>query len=124
MEKQRPVNLDLSKFRFPLPAITSILHRIAGVALFVGVGFLLWALDASLSSEQSFNETKEVLDGFFVKVFFWAIVSILLYHIVAGTKHLIMDLGFGETLEGGLKGAKVTLVVSAVLILLAGVWIW
>ncbi|PID42251.1 MAG: succinate dehydrogenase, cytochrome b556 subunit [Proteobacteria bacterium] len=124
MEKQRPVNLDLSKFQFPLPAITSILHRIAGVALFAGMGFLLWALESSLSGEQGFHEVKEVLDGFFMKVIFWGIVSALLYHIVAGIKHLVMDLGIGETLEGGLLGAKLTLGVSLALILLAGILIW
>jgi succinate dehydrogenase / fumarate reductase cytochrome b subunit len=35
-----------------------------------------------------------------------------------------MDLGVGETMEGGTLGAKVVLAVSAVLIVLAGVWIW
>ncbi|MFB1010965.1 MAG: succinate dehydrogenase, cytochrome b556 subunit, partial [Thiopseudomonas sp.] len=35
------------------------------------------------------------------------------------------DLGMaGETLEAGKLGAKAVLIVAAVLILLAGVWIW
>ncbi len=124
MDKKRPVNLDLTKFRFPLPAITSIIHRITGVALFVGVWFLLWALEASLTSEQSFNELKAFFDGFFVKIFFWGIAAALLYHLVAGVKHLLMDIGIGETLEGGVKGAKITIAASAVLILLAGILLW
>jgi succinate dehydrogenase / fumarate reductase cytochrome b subunit len=35
-----------------------------------------------------------------------------------------MDIGIGETLEGGVLGAKVTLAVSVVLILFAGVAVW
>jgi succinate dehydrogenase / fumarate reductase cytochrome b subunit len=35
-----------------------------------------------------------------------------------------MDLGIGETLEGGQLGAKIALIVAAVLIVLAGVWVW
>jgi succinate dehydrogenase / fumarate reductase cytochrome b subunit len=35
-----------------------------------------------------------------------------------------MDLGVGETLKGGVLGARLVLVVTAVLIALAGVWIW
>jgi succinate dehydrogenase / fumarate reductase cytochrome b subunit len=30
----------------------------------------------------------------------------------------------GESLEGGKLGSKIVLVISVVLILLAGVWIW
>ena len=36
----------------------------------------------------------------------------------------IMDAGVGETLEGGRRGAKLTFIVTVVLILLAGAWIW
>ena len=31
---------------------------------------------------------------------------------------------FGESMEGGVLGARIVIVVSAALILLAGVWIW
>ena len=48
----------------------------------------------------------------------------LIYHSVAGVKHLIMDLGIGETMEGGSLGAQIVIGLSVVLILLAGVWIW
>ncbi len=124
VNNKRPVNLDLTKFSFPLPALTSIVHRVTGVALFVGVAILMYALQLSLSSDQGFNQVKECLDGFFVKLIIWGVVSALLYHLVAGIKHLLMDLGIGETLEGGVLGAKITIVVSVILIVLAGVWLW
>ena len=124
MNNNRPVNLDLTKFSFPLPALTSIVHRVTGVALFVGVAILMYALDLSLSGEEGFKAVKECFDTFLVKLIVWGIVSALLYHLVAGFKHLIMDLGIGETLEGGILGAKLTIVISAILIVLAGVWLW
>ena len=121
---KRPVNLDLSQFSFPLPALTSIVHRATGIILFVGIAILMYILDLSLTSEESFNAIKDCLDGFFTKFIIWGILSGLLYHLVAGIKHLFMDFGIGETLEGGVLGAKITIVVSVVLILLAGVWLW
>ena len=124
MKDNRPVNLDLTKFSFPLPALTSIVHRVTGVALFVGMAFLLYALDLSLASQEGFDSVKECLDTFIAKFVIWGIVSALLYHLVAGIKHLLMDAGIGETLEGGVLGAKLTIVISVVLIVLAGVWIW
>jgi len=124
VENKRPVNLDLTQFSFPLPALTSIAHRITGVALFVGLVFLMYGLDLSLQNEEGFNKAKELLDLFIVKLVIWGLVSALLYHLVAGIKHLIMDTGVGETLEGGLLAAKATIAISVVLIVLAGVWIW
>ncbi|MDX1799402.1 MAG: succinate dehydrogenase, cytochrome b556 subunit [Marinobacter sp.] len=124
MNSKRPVNLDLGSFHFPLPAITSILHRISGIIIFIGIAFMLYGLDLSLSGEEGFGRVNELLDSFLAKLIVWGILSGLLYHLVAGIKHLIMDMGIGETLEGGRLAAKATVAVSVVLIVLAGVWIW
>lgn len=124
MKDNRPVNLDIGTIHFPLPAIASITHRVSGVILFLGAGILLWMLDASLTSEASFAELKVLLQGPLAKFVVWGIVAALIYHSVAGVKHLIMDMGIGETLEGGQLGAKLTVGVSTVLIVLAGMWIW
>lgn len=124
VNSKRPVNLDLGKFHFPLPAITSILHRISGIIIFVGVAFLLYGLDISLSGEDGFARVSELLDSFLAKLITWGILSALLYHLVAGIKHLLMDMGIGEELESGRLAAKATLVVSVILIVLAGVWVW
>jgi len=124
VNSKRPVNLDLGKFHFPLPAITSILHRISGIIIFVGVAFLMYGLDLSLSGEDGFNRVNELLESFLAKLIIWGILSALLYHLVAGIKHLLMDAGIAEELESGRLAAKITLVVSIVLIILAGVWVW
>ncbi|MFV0457128.1 MAG: succinate dehydrogenase, cytochrome b556 subunit [Pseudomonas sp.] len=124
MKSQRPVNLDLRTIKLPVTAYTSIIHRVSGVILFVGVLIMLLALDASLSSEEGFAEVKAYLSSPLVKLIVWGLLSALLYHLVAGIRHLIMDAGHGETLEGGKLGSKIVIAVSVVLILLAGVWIW
>ena len=59
MNQQRPINLDLTKFSFPLPALTSITHRVAGVILFVGIIFLLCTLSGSLESAEGFAAAKQ-----------------------------------------------------------------
>jgi succinate dehydrogenase / fumarate reductase cytochrome b subunit len=124
VQDKRPVNLDLSTIRLPITAYSSILHRISGILIFGGVAVLLWALQQSLAGEESFNQLKECLSGAFAKLVIWAILSGVIYHFLAGIKHLIMDMGIGETLEGGKKLSLAVLALSAVGILLAGVWIW
>ena len=118
MTTKRPVNLDIGTIKFPLPALVSITHRVSGVALFVAVGILLWVLDGSLASADSFAAIKECLTGTFAKIIIWGCLSFLAYHTVAGIRHLIMDMGIGETLEGGQLGAKLVVVCSVILILL------
>ncbi|SNS98132.1 succinate dehydrogenase subunit C [Pseudomonas segetis] len=124
VNSQRPVNLDLRTIKLPITAYTSILHRISGVILFVGIAVLLYALDKSLASEEGFAEVKECLTSPLAKFVIWALLSALLYHLVAGVRHIIMDMGIGESLEGGALGSKIVLAVAAVMILLLGVWIW
>lgn len=124
MNDKRPVNLDLSTISLPLPAKVSILHRVSGVFLFAAVAVLLCLLGTSLGSEEGFNQVKTWMATPVVKLIVWAVLSGLAYHTAAGVKHLIMDMGIGESLEGGVLGAKLTLVIAAVLIVLAGVWVW
>ncbi|MCJ8299923.1 MAG: succinate dehydrogenase, cytochrome b556 subunit [Pseudomonadales bacterium] len=125
MNKKRPVNLDFSTIHMPLPAITSILHRISGIALFFGAVFMMYALGLSLESEAGFQETITMFEeSIFAKLIAWGLLSALAYHSVVGVKHLFMDAGHFEELESGMLAAKAALVISGVLIVLAGVWVW
>lgn len=124
MNKNRPVNLDLTTIKFPITALVSITHRISGVFIFAGVAVLLWMLDASLSSEEGFAAVQDTIASPVPKFILWTVLAALAYHLVAGVRHLFMDVGVGESLEGGRLGAKLVVVISLILIVLAGVWVW
>ncbi|AJR07932.1 succinate dehydrogenase cytochrome b556 subunit [Photobacterium gaetbulicola] len=124
VNKPRPVNLDLQTIRFPLTAIASILHRVSGVITFVAVAILLWLLGLSLSSPEGFANAAAIVDSFFVKLVLWGILTALFYHIVVGIRHLLMDMGYFEEMETGIKSAKVSFVIVGVLSLLAGGLVW
>ncbi|PCJ11276.1 MAG: succinate dehydrogenase, cytochrome b556 subunit [Gammaproteobacteria bacterium] len=124
MEDKRPVNLDLTTIKLPLPGFASIIHRVTGFAIFLALPILLWVLDQSLMNEGSFDALQETLNGFLVKLILFAILAGLIFHLVAGVKHLLMDAGIGETLEGARRGAGITIVLSGLLILIAGAWLW
>lgn len=124
MKKNRPVNLDISTIKLPITAYVSITHRLSGIFLFAGVAFLLWLLDLSLRSPEGFAQVQAIGASPLCQAFLWLVLAALAYHVVAGIRHLIMDLGVGETLKGGQLGAKLVVVIAAVLIVLAGVWVW
>jgi succinate dehydrogenase / fumarate reductase cytochrome b subunit len=123
VKDNRPVNIDFSTIELPITAYASILHRISGVAVFFGMAILLFLLDSSLESSDSFTHTQGHLDVLWVQGLVWLVLCGLIYHTMAGLKHLIMDFGIGETLEGGKRGAVIVLVGSVVLMILAGVWL-
>ncbi len=122
--KQRPKNLDLFSIKFPVTSISSILHRISGVILFLVIPILLYMLSLSLDSTESFNQLRECMTGPVAKFVLWGIVASLLFHLVAGIRHLLMDAGLGESLSGGRTGAYLVLILGAILAILAGFWIW
>lgn len=124
MKDTRPVNLDIGTMKLPITAYASILHRISGVFLFIVIGLMIYALDLSLSSQAEFDSLASMLSSPVAKLILWAVLAGLIYHSVAGVKHLVMDMGYGETFEGGVLGSRITFVVSAILIALAGVWVW
>ena len=123
MKKNRPVNLNLAAFKWPVTAISSGLHRITGILLFLSIPFCVWALEMSLT-ESGFIEVKSVMSGVVAKIITWAILSMLAYHIVAGIRHLLMDGGIGESLEGARMGSYIALILGVVVTALLGVWIW
>jgi len=122
---KRPVNLDLGTFNHPLASVISICHRISGVVLFVGLVFLFNIFDSSLSSASEFASAQALLqDNFFAKFVTWGLLSSLGFHFSAGMKHLVMDFGHGEEIDSANRAAKFVIALTALLSVLAGVWVW
>lgn len=124
MKKQRPVNLDLTTIKMHPAANASILHRISGVIMVFAIGILLWTLSLSLSSAEEFAQVKALLDGVFFKLIIIAIYSALIYHILGGLRHLMMDMGHFEELASGNASAKFIIALWLVLTVVVGVWLW
>ena len=121
---RRPVNLQLTTIRFPLTAIASILHRISGVALFFATALILYLLDLSLESPAGFERVLGILDYPLVRPLLWLLLTALLYHFIAGIRHLLLDWGIGESRQGAKTGAALTVGLAAAASLLGGIWIW
>ncbi len=123
-KKTAPVNLNLFTIHFPIPAIVSILHRLSGVLLFLLIPLMLWGFSLSLSSADEFDALVSLFSPPWVKFLLWVGLSAFLYHAVAGVRHLLMDLGIGESLAGGRVSAMLVLAISILLAVLTGIWLW
>lgn len=123
VRQNRPVNLDLSKFHFPVTAIASILHRISGVFLFLIIPFVLWGLQYSFESPAHFKYLKAWLASPLMLFISWVVLAALIYHIVAGVRHLLMDIGLGETLSAGRQGAGWSIGITIVAVVVLGIYL-
>lgn len=123
MHDPRPKNLNLFTIRFPAPAIVSILHRISGVVLFFTIPIVLWGLQISLT-EPGFSRFHMWFSNTYVHIFFWLVLIPFIFHLVAGIRHLLSDIHIGDTLVAGKVTANLTFIISILLIVLAGIWLW
>jgi succinate dehydrogenase / fumarate reductase cytochrome b subunit len=124
VDNKRPVNLDIGTIKLPITSYVSILHRVSGVILFFAVAIFLWMLESSLASEQSFNDLAATLNNPVCQFIIWGSLAALAYHAVAGIRHLIMDMGFGEdSFESGRNSAWAAVVLAIVVISLITWWI-
>ena len=121
VKKQRPVNLELNTIKFPPSAISSILHRVTGVAMFFALLFVIWAWAVSVSSPEGFANVQAMMDGIIGKVIAIGTLSALTYHILGGLRHVVMDLGHWEELESGNLSAKIAIALWIVLTVVLGV---
>jgi succinate dehydrogenase / fumarate reductase cytochrome b subunit len=121
---QRPKHLDLFKIRLPVPGFVSILHRVSGAALFLFAGVLLYLLQESLVSPESYIRFRDLADHWLVKLFLTGMLWAFLHHFFAGLRFLLLDIGW----FGDLKSARVmswgVLAASLALTLVLGVCIW
>jgi len=125
MNNARPINLDLGSVSWPVTAIASILHRICAVIVWVGLGFLLVAASVATSSEEGFESISTLIQtNFFAQFVAWGLLTALGYYCMGTIKHLVQDMGFFESFEGG-KVISWTAIGLGILISSAsGVLVW
>ncbi|MDR7334004.1 succinate dehydrogenase, cytochrome b556 subunit [Roseateles asaccharophilus] len=130
--KTRPVyrNIHVTQivsYRLPPAGIVSILHRISGLLMFLLLPFVVWMLDASLTSEISYDSFTNVfaagygvLPAWFIKLVTLGLIWGYLHHFIAGVRHLWMDATHSVSKAQGHNSALVTLVLSVLLTLVVG----
>lgn len=92
--KSKHIYLNLFLIDFPFTAITSIIHRISGIILFIAIPIILYFFKISIESESSFEIAKTLFSQFHIKIMIYFVYLVFLYHMINGIKHIIMDLGF------------------------------
>ncbi len=94
----RPLSPHITIYRKQINSVLSILHRISGIGIFLGLSVITWLLILYVYSN---------FDSFFVSMFNSLWFKLLLYltvyatcfHLCTGIRHLIWDIGYGFSIK-------------------------
>lgn len=118
---------DLTTYRMAPAAWVSILHRASGGLMFILLPLIVWLFDNSVTSEISHDRFKAVfaggvgfVPGWLFKLVVLAIIWAYLHHLIAGLRHLYMDMCHAVSKEFGKSSAMFTLALSIGLTLVLG----
>lgn len=121
-QKSRPLSPHLEIYKFQITMAMSIVQRITGVGLYLGIALVAWWLVAAATSNAALDVVYMVLGNWFGTLILIGFTWALFHHMLGGIRHLIWDLGHGLGEQARFAFAWGTLVGG--LALTAFVWIF
>jgi succinate dehydrogenase / fumarate reductase, cytochrome b subunit len=121
----RPVSPHLEIYRPQLTSITSILHRITGGFLALGIPLLVYWLIAAGVSAEAFDRAQALAGSIVGRTLLFLWTGAFFYHLLNGIRHLAWDAGWGFDLPTAYRTGWTVFVGSAVLTIVAwalGYW--
>jgi len=94
-KKPAPRFLNLFLIKLPPSGLVSIGHRISGVLMFFGIPFIAYRFAQSLHSAQGYAEVQAWLASPLVMVASLLLVWSFSHHLLAGIRHLLLDVEVG-----------------------------
>lgn len=117
----RPLSPHLQIYKPTITMIMSILHRLTGVALYLGTIILVWWLVSAASGPGAFDTAQAILGSFLGRLVLFGYTWALFHHMMGGLRHFIWDAGAMMDKHTASKMAWLSAIASAVLTLLTWV---
>jgi len=117
----RPLSPHLTIYRWPITMTLSILHRMTGVALSVGlIAFVTW-LEAIAYDAVSYDAVMQLTGSFIGQVLLLGWCFSFFFHLSNGIRHLIWDTG--RLFEKSQADASAWFVLVATAFMTASFWL-
>ena len=118
--RARPLSPHLEIYRFTLTMAMSIVHRITGVANYVGTLLLVAWLGAAALGGEFYDGLNAFLGSWIGQIVLFGYTWSLFHHMLGGVKHFIWDRG--AMLDPGGRETIVRLQVLGGVVLTLGAW--
>ncbi len=93
--KERPLSPHLQIYRWPVPMMMSIVHRITGAGLYFGTLLMAWWLIAAAAGPNAYASFAAFINSFLGRLILFGYTWAVLHHMFGGIRHLIWDTGRG-----------------------------
>ncbi len=93
--KPRPLSPHLDIYRFTLTMAMSIVHRITGVGLYIGVLLLAWFLLALSGDATTYATFSGFIRSLIGQLALFGFTWSLFHHMLGGVRHALWDAGIG-----------------------------
>ncbi|NBX66362.1 MAG: succinate dehydrogenase, cytochrome b556 subunit [Proteobacteria bacterium] len=115
MTHERPLSPHLQVYKPQITSVLSILHRITGVVLCLGLFVLGWWLLAAASGPEAYATFQSVAGSpiGIIALVGWSFA--LFYHLCSGVRHLLMDTGLFFSIPEVYKSGYATLAAAALI---------
>lgn len=120
-QQPAPIYLNLLRIRFPVGALTSIGHRLAGFLLFLAFPALVYLLELSLQDEAGYARAIGLVDATWLRLLSIVIAWSVFHHLLAGIRFLVIDTGSCVSLPCARKSA---LAVNILALLATFLYAW
>lgn len=117
MNRNRPLSPHLQVYSLPLTGLISIIHRITGIILSVGLIFFVCIVSNIAAGEQVYQDMQSITDMLIVRLLYWGFIYALFFHLCHGVRHLIWDSGASYEHDTMNRNAFIELVASIILTL-------
>ena len=114
----RPLSPHLQIYRPQITSVLSILHRISGVVMSLGLLLLAYWLAAAASGPESYETAIALLGSVAGRLLLFGWTLAFFYHFLNGIRHLEWDTGRGFELPQVVRSGWLVVVLSLVLTLL------
>lgn len=118
----RPLSPHLGIYRFMYTMTLSILHRISGVWMSLGLVALVAWLCSAAAGEGEFARTASVLGSAIGKILLLSWLAAFCYHFVNGLRHLAWDAGVGLEKRSARRSGRIA-VIAALLAFVIAAWL-
>ena len=112
---ERPLSPHLQIYRIQMTSVSSILTRVTGNGIIIGVILAVWWLLAAAVSDAYFALANGVVTSWFGKLVFALSLVGVWYHYLAGLRHLYFDAGHGMEIKTAERLGWVCIIGSVVL---------
>ena len=119
---QRPLSPHLQIWRWHVTMLGSILHRTAGVGLYAGAALIVLWLGCLAMGPECYATFVACASSPLGLLVWFALSAAAFYHLFAGVRHLVWDLGYGLEPKAASRLASWSIVLAA--LSTAAFWAW